>query len=196
MRTFRRFPARVQFAGILLAGTLAFCGAGCDRLQPSAETSQKAGSVGAGIDDGILSAKLAAALLAELSTRSYGLKLEVNQGRVHLSGYAQSQADLDRAVQVLRRAEGVKSVDNTAGVKAADPSVGSRVDDGIITARVKTALIADPSVRGFGIGVATSKGEVQLSGFVDTSAQSERALAIARGVEGVRAIDNRIEVKK
>ncbi len=186
----------VQFAGILLAGMAAFCGAGCDRLQPSAETAQKAASVGAGIDDGILSAKLAAALLADLSARSYGLKLEVHEGQVRLTGYAQSQADLDRAVQVLRRAEGVKSVDNRAEVKAPDQSVGARVDDGLITARVKAGLIADASVRGAGIGVATNKGEVQLSGFVDAPAKSERAVEIARNIDGVRNVDNRIEVKQ
>jgi hyperosmotically inducible periplasmic protein len=191
-----KFGRGVRSAGVGLTITLALCGAACDRVQQSAGPAQQTGSVGAGIDDSILSAKLAAALLADLSSRSYGFRLEVHQGAVRLSGHAPSQADIDRAVQVLRRVEGVKAVDNRAEVKPVDDSVGARVDDGIITARVKTALIADASVRGAGIGVATRKGEVQLSGFVDAPAQGERAAEIARGVEGVRAVDNQIQVKK
>ncbi len=186
----------VQLTGILAAVVLSVCSAGCDRLEQAGRTSTTAGSGGAGIDDGILSAKLAAALLAELRSRSYGFEVEAHEGAVRLNGYGQSQADIDRAVEVLRRMDGVKTVDNQASVKAPDPAAGARVDDAIITARVKSRLVADAGVRGLSIGVATNRGEVQLSGFVDAPSQGERAVEVARGAEGVRAVDNRMQVRK
>jgi osmotically-inducible protein OsmY len=43
--------------------------------------------------------------------------------------------------------------------------------------------------------VVTFKGTVQLSGFVDTHAQKSRADTIAKGVEGVKDVENNITVK-
>ncbi|MEI9864911.1 MAG: BON domain-containing protein [Limisphaerales bacterium] len=46
-----------------------------------------------------------------------------------------------------------------------------------------------------GVVVKTFKGTVQLSGFVDTSAQKSKAASIAKGVEGVKELENNITVK-
>src|SRR5688572_27467663 len=45
---------------------------------------------------------------------------------------------------------------------------GEVVDDAGITARVKTALVREEGLRAFTINVDTSRGEVQLSGFLPT----------------------------
>ncbi len=74
-------------------------------------------------------------------------------------------------------------------------SVGTALDDNVITAQVKSALIADPGVKGFDFKVDTRKGEVQLSGYVDDQVQIDRAIAIARHVEGVQGVDNKVSLK-
>jgi hyperosmotically inducible protein len=74
-------------------------------------------------------------------------------------------------------------------------SVGTALDDNVITAQVKSKLIADPGVKGFDFKVDTRKGEVQLSGYVDDQTQIDRAIAIARHVEGVNSVDNRVSLK-
>jgi hyperosmotically inducible protein len=191
--TIRR-PARAGSA--LLAIAIALLAAGCNKAQESAATSPPVASVGAEIDDGLLSARVAAALLAALSSRSYGFKVEAHQGQIQLSGHGQSEADIERAVSVVRAVSGVKSVENKATVKAVDTTVGSTIDDGIITARVKTALLADANVRGLKIGVETQKGEVRLSGAVDTSQQKELATQLARGIDGVRSVSNQLSVRQ
>lgn len=83
----------------------------------------------------------------------------------------------------------------TAGEKA--PS-GSRlvVDDSIITTKVKDALLADPSVKGSEISVETRKGEVLLTGFVSNQPEIERAIKVARGVDGVKMVSNKMTVKR
>jgi len=78
---------------------------------------------------------------------------------------------------------------------AASRTIGTAIDDNVITAQVKSALIADPGVKGFDFKVDTHKGEVQLSGFVDDQVQIDRAIAIARHVEGVQGVDNKVTLK-
>lgn len=74
-------------------------------------------------------------------------------------------------------------------------STGAYIDDTGVSARVKSALFKDPMVSGFDVHVNTYRGDVQLSGFVDSAEQKERAASIARGVEGVKTVANNLEVK-
>lgn len=62
--------------------------------------------------------------------------------------------------------------------------------DSFIATQVKTALFKDPQASGFQIVVNTYRGVVQLSGFVDTDAQKQRAGELARRIAGVRAVHN------
>ncbi len=74
-------------------------------------------------------------------------------------------------------------------------STGTYLDDQGITARVKTALFRDPLVSGFDVHVNTFRGDVQLSGYVDTPEQKERAAQVAREIPGVQLVTNNLEVK-
>ena len=51
---------------------------------------------------------------------------------------------------------------------------GEYIDDSAITTKVKAAIFNDPSLKVFQINVETFKGEVQLSGFVDSARASKR----------------------
>jgi osmotically-inducible protein OsmY len=74
-------------------------------------------------------------------------------------------------------------------------STGQYVDDSAITTKVKTALLADQEVSGGQVEVETFKGVVQLSGFVDTSVQKQKAEQIARRTQGVKEVKNDLIVK-
>lgn len=74
-------------------------------------------------------------------------------------------------------------------------STGEYVDDSSITAKVKAALVNDPVTKAREISVETFKGVVQLSGFVSTSEEKDRAGEIARGVKGVADVKNNINIK-
>ncbi len=74
-------------------------------------------------------------------------------------------------------------------------STGEAIDDKGISMRVRSALSDDGQYKYDGVTVKTFKGTVQLSGFVDTSSQKSRAGEIAKGVEGVRNLENNITVK-
>jgi hyperosmotically inducible protein len=74
-------------------------------------------------------------------------------------------------------------------------TIGQKIDDSVITSKVKTALLADPDVKGTAVNVETVDGDVQLSGFVDSSEQARRAVDIARRVEGVDQVLNKMSVR-
>lgn len=75
-------------------------------------------------------------------------------------------------------------------------SVGTELDDGIITGRVKSALLADPEIKSFDLKVETRSGEVMLSGFVANQTQVDRAMSVARGVQGVKIVTNKMSLKE
>jgi len=74
-------------------------------------------------------------------------------------------------------------------------STGTYVDDKAVEAKVKKELLADPDVKGLAVNVEVNKGRVQLSGFVDSLAQKNRAAELARNVEGVQYVKNDLTVK-
>jgi len=74
-------------------------------------------------------------------------------------------------------------------------STGQYVDDTIITTKVKSALLGDEVIKSFAISVETVKGDVQLSGFVNTQAQKDAAGKDAAGVPNVQRIHNNLIVK-
>jgi osmotically-inducible protein OsmY len=74
-------------------------------------------------------------------------------------------------------------------------STGEYVDDTVVTAKVKSALMSDDAVKSFDVSVETVKGVVQLSGFVNTSAQKTAAGKDAEAVLGVKSVKNSLIVK-
>ena len=74
-------------------------------------------------------------------------------------------------------------------------SAGEYVDDSVITTKVKSLLAADDFLKSFQIGVESFKGEVQLSGFVNSQKAVNKALEITRSVKGVTSVKNSLVVK-
>jgi osmotically-inducible protein OsmY len=74
-------------------------------------------------------------------------------------------------------------------------STGQYIDNSVITSKVKTAIFNEPTLKSLQINVESFKGEVQLSGFVDSAQSAKTAGEVARGVEGVVSVKNDLVVK-
>jgi hyperosmotically inducible periplasmic protein len=74
-------------------------------------------------------------------------------------------------------------------------SVGAYVDDTAITTAVKAKFVDNRQVDASSISVETLKGTVMLSGFAKSADEKAMAESIARGVKGVVAVRNSIEVR-
>ena len=78
---------------------------------------------------------------------------------------------------------------------ATHQSTGAYADDAWITTKVKADILAEPSLKVAQINVETYKGVVQLSGFVDSAASRDKAVAVARAVKGVTSVKNDMQLK-
>ncbi|CAB3738932.1 BON domain-containing protein [Achromobacter ruhlandii] len=83
---------------------------------------------------------------------------------------------------------GGASTSKTAGT-------GEYVDDSVITTKVKAAILNEPGLKVAEINVEAFKGVVQLSGFVTSQADANRAVEMARGVGGVTSVKNSMQIK-
>jgi hypothetical protein len=77
-----------------------------------------------------------------------------------------------------------------------EQSSGERIDDHNTSSRVRAVLADDSQYKYDGVNVETFKGVVQLSGFVNTRDQKDRAGDLARKVNGVHDVENNITVKE
>lgn len=72
---------------------------------------------------------------------------------------------------------------------------GKVIADSVITTKVKADLFKEPALSAMAIHVETEKGVVMLSGFVDSKADADRAVRLAKSVEGVTQVKSAIKVK-
>ena len=80
-------------------------------------------------------------------------------------------------------------------VTRSQETVGAYIDDATITTQIKSRWVADPTVDAASFKVETLKGTVQISGFAKNAAEKVKAEQIARGVNGVVAVQNSIAVR-
>jgi len=72
---------------------------------------------------------------------------------------------------------------------------GEYVDDSVITTKVKAAIFNEPTLKSAEINVETFKGAVQLSGFVNSQADINKAVEVTRSVKGVTSVKNNMRLK-
>lgn len=186
-------PARLLMGTALAAALLAGCNKAPDT---STSTPPPSTTMGTQVDDTVITAGVKAALLGDEAVKSFDLQVETRQGTVLLSGFVDSQAQIDQAVALASGVAGVARVENGVTLKGTPGTMGTAIDDASVTGRVKSALLADPDIKSMAISVLTLKGEVQLTGFVNNQAQIEQAGLLARAAEGASGVKNELMIKQ
>ena len=78
---------------------------------------------------------------------------------------------------------------------AKQEGTGEYIDDSVITTKVKAEILKDDTLKSSEINVETFKGVVQLSGFVNSQGDIDKAVEVARSVKGVSSVKNDMRVK-
>lgn len=120
------------------------------------------------------------------------MKKTVNRSMTLLAATVVSVLVLSACQQ---RPEGSTSGTSGTGTTTSG-SERSATSDTAITAKVKSALLADSKVKSTDIHVETDKGEVILSGFVDSDVQMDQAIKVAGNVNGVKKVTNKMKARK
>ena len=74
--------------------------------------------------------------------------------------------------------------------------VDRMVDDSTITSHIKNEMIKDDIVKARKIDIDTVSGHVTLTGVVETTSESRRAIEIVEGVQGVKSVRNNLQIGK
>jgi hyperosmotically inducible protein len=74
-------------------------------------------SVGNKVDDGIITAKVKSALLADPNVKSFDIAVVTRKGEVQLSGFVDNQTQIDEATAIVNKIEGVTKIDNELSIK-------------------------------------------------------------------------------
>ena len=80
-------------------------------------STQKQESTGEYVDDSVITSKIKTKLASDDFLKSFQIGVQSRKGIVQLSGFVNSQNAVDRAGQIARSVEGVKSVQNSLIVK-------------------------------------------------------------------------------
>ena len=91
--------------------------AGVKSIENNVSLKGAATTVGNKVDDGIVTTKVKAALLADAYVKSSDIAVVTRKGEVQLSGFVDNQSQIDRAIEVADGIEGVRSVGNEMSIK-------------------------------------------------------------------------------
>ncbi len=119
-----------------------------------------------------LAALLAVAACDQPNDRTVGQRAD--------SGIAAAKSEMNDAKEAL---------------KGAATNVGAAAKDATITTMINAAFVADDHLKALKIDVDTKDGKVVLTGTAPDIASRDRATVLARAVDGVTDVENRLAVQ-
>ncbi|WOI39122.1 BON domain-containing protein [Alteromonas sp. CI.11.F.A3] len=164
-----------------------------------------------GAKDAWIDGKAEATLLFNGNLDSFDINTDVNNGNVVLTGKVDHSVDKKLAEELVSNIDGVMSVDNQLSVieekdmeKMAsdmsddaeseyDEQTGTLTDAKIATV-IKTRLLMDSDISGFDIDVDVEAGNVTLTGNVDSDAERQLAVEIAKNASDVKNVEDNLQV--
>jgi osmotically-inducible protein OsmY len=149
-------------------------------LAPSAKAAQ--------IENGDITLAVEAKLINDDAVIFHHIDVNTKEGIVTLSGSVSNLLSKERSVRLAETIKGVRSVVDLIHVNPV-----SRRDQQI-EKDVKSALLDYPATDNFGIKVSATRGKVTLSGQVNSWQEKRLCSQVAKGVRGVREIENLIKV--
>lgn len=169
------------------------------RVDPESGSSSSSRTGAAG-SDVVISAKIRSAMAGDDRFKQADIDVQTVNGTVVLTGSANSEEAARAAEDLARGVEGVNKVDNRIAVpstrntvredaRGAMDQTSRAASDSWITTKVKSSLISDSITKGRNIGVKTMGGVVHLTGNVEAQVEYDRAIQVARDIEGVREVD-------
>jgi len=152
-------------------------------------------TAGENIDDATLSTRTKAALIDSDQVTARHINVEVHTGIILLGGFVESQAEHAAAMAAARKVAPGADVRDAMIVLTGSRSLGESVDDAAIQSKLKAKIV---SIEGLAaahrINTEVKQGKVLLSGFVGHDSQKAQAESIAKAIEGVHTVYNRLVV--
>jgi hyperosmotically inducible protein len=164
----------------------------------------KSGNV---VKDSWITFKVHSQFLPEDALEGSDIDVDTAAGTVTLSGTVVNEAGRTRAVAIAKATDGVKIVNDKLKIAAAKPGVvwpkatetgakaGQTLADGWVKSKIYAQHLTDWSVfDDSDLDIDVASGVVTLNGSVATPAAKTRAVAIAKGTDGVKSVNDKLTV--
>jgi len=135
-------------------------------------------------------------LASEKTTEDLKITIKSKLGIVTLSGKVNTDNEASKTIEIAESTPGVKDTDAThLTIKQSKHPIA----DTVITAKVKGSfirekLLGDRDISVTSIYVETTNGVVYLTGKVDSQAEIDNAIKLAKAINGVKSVDSKLEV--
>lgn len=123
-----------------------------------------------------------------------GVNLQIQEGRVLLTGYVEEPETRVKAVRLAWQATGVQEVINEIEVRNAG-SLSDAAQDTWISTKLRARLIGDGQVKARNYSIETVNGTVYLIGIAQSRAELDRVIAHARDVSYVKRVVDYVRIK-
>lgn len=143
-----------------------------------------------GFKDAELRQKVQEVLDSNVETRAYGLKADVINGEVTITGIVDTLSEIDSLKGIISSIEGVRGVESGVAI-----STDGAVDDEDVTFEVMEELSADTNVSLKHVGARSVKGTVFLKGRVDSKDEIDAAISAAAKARGVRNVVSQLDME-
>lgn len=151
-------------------------------------------SVGAAIDDGAIQLALQGKLFDRSGTLFIKVDIEVDEGRVLLTGIVPKSEDRVTAARIAWDTNGVKEVLNE--IQVSDKSgIISYAKDSWITTRLRTKILGDENIVGINYTIETVNGVVYLLGVAQDADELKRVTEHARNIGGVGEVISHVRFR-
>ena len=188
-------------AATLALLTIAFIETGCD---PITATVGGAGAVGMGaaeerglegaMDDTKIRADINGLWIKEDFSMFRQVTLDVNEGRVMLTGSVEKPETRVEAVRLAWQAAGVRQVIDE--IQVTDQSgIISGMQDSWIANKLRTKLMFDGQIKNINYTVEVENGVVYLMGIAQSQDELDRVIATARDTNDVKKVVNHVLLK-
>ncbi len=165
----------------------------------SSKMSLQEKTVGESLSDSTIWTKIRAAFIKnEIDSLFGSVNVEVNEGKVLLTGSVEKKEDIITILRLVWQQDGVKDVINELKIvpKVERPGVFEYTRDSWITTQIKTKLFLSGKVRSINYSIETIDGTVYLFGISRNEEEIEDVRDIISTVKGVRNIKVYVRVKK
>jgi hyperosmotically inducible protein len=207
-----------SFIFIISLALLAFTG--CNSNDSNADNNPNNPKVGNETrSDTAITAELKAKITDDELLDNTDVSVETENGAVTLTGTVHSEAQKQRAEELAKNTTGVATVNDqlviepegSTGQKLGEESkelgrdvkekTGSAaqdtkdaISDARITSETKLKFAADDTVKALNIDVDTSNGVVTLRGSVNSQAELQQAIRLAKSIDGVKKVNSELEI--
>ena len=154
--------------------------------------------------DAWIDGKAETVLLMNTNLNNFDINTDVKNGKVVLTGKVNSELDKELAEELVLSLDGVTDVDNSLTVlnhsdaenssKDMSDSAESDLTDAKISTVITTRFLFDSEVSGSNIDVDTDNGIVTLNGSVESEAEKQLAIEIAKNAEDVNEVVDKLSI--